>query len=663
MAAGGGHKGIGNGNRGRPYGLMLVLAFGAALLGVMVLHKFRERRIFNLLIKEKDRELMSLQLILQVPPSPPLSLMHACYLVFLLNTAFILPFLGARRIDPPGESAGFDRAIASLDFAYFKPDQGPRFLALKVITSFPFLTQKERERSKEMKRKTEEMKVKIYSLRTQKMELDRRQLEMQSTIDSIKDEQKIMESSLEEKQNEIKMLREMNNDAEKGDLQMADLIESLKQKEAEIENLKHHLENPAKKWSVSTDDPSSPPLNMTVSSNMVNKGNIQVEESKEEEVQLPETANDGNGLDPTRGNGVNSTSTDLETLGDSAIVENASESRVGIADRREVSEEEESQKLEGSRNGSFIGIDKDQEYENENSQGKRASGAVEENNTSNATETIVSRIGRASETADAHNDEKSRDREDHKLENVHHQENFRGGVKSEMVGKSRRGQERYHSASRVRGKRGTVAARNRQLEKRNHGNYFAEKMRNRKFHSDDQGRLIYREEGRTSIDGKTEEITKVVGSSEVKSMEHQNHEDSKNLENKLGEDQTNQQMSEVHETMKRLPVADDAKVLTDRSLDDQLSNIRSNDRKQSLDEDQQQARGTEERQNSSNMNNKENSDEQVKNISKHDRQEQMENSDVELETNASAGDFYKESVSDLDEEKEEYREETDESDF
>ncbi|KAJ6421945.1 hypothetical protein OIU84_026975 [Salix udensis] len=286
-----------------------------------------------------------------------------------------------------------------------------------------------------MKRKTEEMKVKIYSLRTQKMEVDRRQLEMQSTIDSIKDEQKIMESSLEEKQNEIKMLREMNIDAEKGNLQMADLIESLKQKEAEIENLKHHLENPAKKWSVSTDDPSSPPHK--------------------------HDSNDGNGLDPTRGNGVNSTSTDLEMQGDSAIVENASESK-----RQLSAELKEHQK-----------------------------------------------------TADAHNDEKSRDREDHKLENVRgaedHQENFRGGVKSEMVGKSR---------SRGAGRGTTVLAE-----------------------------LIYREEGRTSIDGKTEEITKAVGSSEAKSMEHQNHEDSKNLENKLGEDQTNQQMSEDHETIEKAP--------------------------------------------------------------------------------------------------------------
>ncbi|XWS54231.1 hypothetical protein CRYUN_Cryun10bG0072500 [Craigia yunnanensis] len=68
MTMGGGiisHKGNGNGNRGRPYGLMLLLAFGAALLGVMALHKLRERRIFNLLVEEKSRQLISLQLLLQ----------------------------------------------------------------------------------------------------------------------------------------------------------------------------------------------------------------------------------------------------------------------------------------------------------------------------------------------------------------------------------------------------------------------------------------------------------------------------------------------------------------------------------------------------------------------------------------------------------------------
>ncbi|KAI4334013.1 hypothetical protein L6164_018756 [Bauhinia variegata] len=53
------------GNRVRPYALMLLLAFGAALVGVMVLHKLRERRIYNLLVKEKDRDLLALQLLWQ----------------------------------------------------------------------------------------------------------------------------------------------------------------------------------------------------------------------------------------------------------------------------------------------------------------------------------------------------------------------------------------------------------------------------------------------------------------------------------------------------------------------------------------------------------------------------------------------------------------------
>ncbi|CAH9116530.1 unnamed protein product, partial [Cuscuta europaea] len=58
-------KGGGSGGRGRSYALLLMLAFGAAILGVMILHKFRERRIFNLLVQEKDRQLLSLHLLLQ----------------------------------------------------------------------------------------------------------------------------------------------------------------------------------------------------------------------------------------------------------------------------------------------------------------------------------------------------------------------------------------------------------------------------------------------------------------------------------------------------------------------------------------------------------------------------------------------------------------------
>ncbi|KAE8700492.1 hypothetical protein F3Y22_tig00110556pilonHSYRG00114 [Hibiscus syriacus] len=59
------HKENGNGHKGRPYGFMLLLAFGTALFGVLVLHKLRERHIFNLVIEDMNRQLLSLQLLLQ----------------------------------------------------------------------------------------------------------------------------------------------------------------------------------------------------------------------------------------------------------------------------------------------------------------------------------------------------------------------------------------------------------------------------------------------------------------------------------------------------------------------------------------------------------------------------------------------------------------------
>ncbi|KAL6143774.1 hypothetical protein ACLB2K_054469 [Fragaria x ananassa] len=181
----GGNSSNSSSNRGRPYGLMLLLAFGAALVGVMVLHKFRERRIFNLVIKEKDTQLVSLHLALQ----------------------------------------------------------------------------KERDYSREVKMKHEELKAKMYSIRTQKMQLERTVFEMKSTIGSLKEELRTMEAAFEEKQNETKVTR--LSDDRNDDPRMMELVESLKQKEAEIEKLKHRLEY--KVWSVSADDTSNPTGNLTMS--------------------------------------------------------------------------------------------------------------------------------------------------------------------------------------------------------------------------------------------------------------------------------------------------------------------------------------------------------------------------------------------------------------
>uniref|UniRef100_A0A7N0UT01 Uncharacterized protein n=2 Tax=Kalanchoe fedtschenkoi TaxID=63787 RepID=A0A7N0UT01_KALFE len=49
----------------KAYGKMLIVAFGLAVLGVMVLHKLREKRILNLILEQKDQQLSSLHLLLQ----------------------------------------------------------------------------------------------------------------------------------------------------------------------------------------------------------------------------------------------------------------------------------------------------------------------------------------------------------------------------------------------------------------------------------------------------------------------------------------------------------------------------------------------------------------------------------------------------------------------
>lgn len=114
-----------------------------------------------------------------------------------------------------------------------------------------------------MRSKAEETQAKIYYLRNQKMELDRRLLDMLSTLDSLKDEQKAMESALEEKKREIKLLRDKDLNTGNENPQVIALTATLKQKEAEIEELKQRLTGQVRVWSVSNDDPSNPKVNMT----------------------------------------------------------------------------------------------------------------------------------------------------------------------------------------------------------------------------------------------------------------------------------------------------------------------------------------------------------------------------------------------------------------
>ncbi|KAJ8424411.1 hypothetical protein Cgig2_032082 [Carnegiea gigantea] len=166
---GSGNQSHSHSQRGKPYVLMLILAFGAAILGVMVLHKLRERRIFTTLVKQKDHELLTLHLLLQ----------------------------------------------------------------------------REQEFNKQARKKIEAMKTEVYSLRSQKLDLDRRLSELESTISTLRDERKVIESALEEKKNEIKVLTGGGmNSTRKLISEVDSLKEIIKMKEAETEDLRHQLQNP-----------------------------------------------------------------------------------------------------------------------------------------------------------------------------------------------------------------------------------------------------------------------------------------------------------------------------------------------------------------------------------------------------------------------------------
>ncbi|KAA8526425.1 hypothetical protein F0562_008372 [Nyssa sinensis] len=390
----------------------------------------------------------------------------------------------------------------------------------------------------------EEMRAKIYSLRTQKMELDSRVLEMQSTISSLKDEQRTIEVALEEKKNEIKLLqeKELEIDSNKENPQVISLTEILKQKEAEIEDLKHRLEYPVKVWSVSSDDPSNPSVNLTATRSIAWKDKSEATGIKEEDGDLHEsTAGYGDSENSKRdGDGSGNESTNHPDEESSTRSEDRRENGVEFADRREM-----------TRN-----------------QG-------EAKNITIATETIANNGGEVFKTRDEYSDVKGTDGKEHgisgneqleKLNSIGGQDqrlgvNSKGGMKLEIpdnseIGAGHRARGKHGFASKMRGKRWRILAKNRRYENsRNSENNGDVSMRGRRFSKDalenemskrhgEQEKLDERrnqntglkmryESGQENADGvglqggeegkdSRKEVRETVVSTDVKLLEHQN---------------------------------------------------------------------------------------------------------------------------------------------
>ncbi|XP_050208114.1 uncharacterized protein LOC126657467 [Mercurialis annua] len=549
-----------NNTRMKPYGVMLLLAFGASLLGVMVIHKLRERRIFNLVIKDKDNQLLSLQLLLQ----------------------------------------------------------------------------KEREYMKEMKKKSEEMKARIYSLRNQKMETERRMLEMHSTIDALKDERRIMESALEEKQNEIKLHTDKSMHREdEANSQMIALKEILKQKEAEIGDLKSQLQNPVKLWPVNTDDSSLAQPNSSVTGILADGAKTEGGGG-----QLHKSTDYSNEANESR-----NASTILIT-GENAArgIENRSESKIGIVDT-EVPGEGWEKKLENSPEG-----------RRNDSVGKETIGNSQENIT---IEGIVSTVA----------DTKPADGEEHQtagdnqleLKNYQQikdqdQEKFRGGLKLERNTTTRRasyGVKEKHA----KGKKWRMLARNRRLENIKHyEDNGAQGMMNRKFSHHNQDEVRDKEEVTTSKNEETynkqtmrennsPEETKTQDFSNAKLLELQNTENTVDLISKPISNDTDH--LEKEGMSKRAQMSQTELELMNGNFATNASDTLNKAKRGSPDEVAQN-----ESQNTNNTREDEN-----------EISEEIEAADLDHETDMASEDFYRESISDLEEDKEEYKEETEEPEF
>lgn len=519
-------------------------------------------------------------------------------------------------------------------------------------------TQKEREYGKEMKRKTDEMKAKIYSLRTQKMELDRRLIEMRSTIDSLKDEQKVMESALEEKQNEIKMQRAVI-DSSREDSQLIDLKEILKQKEAEIEDLRQRLAYPAKVWSVSTDDPSNPTLNLTDTSSMEQKDKSDTSLRSEKGGELHVSADLIDGENSTRVQDRNE-----KSVGDT----NSREMKVEHLQKLEISQDE------GFQNGSSIegkSID----------EGKR-----KQNNIANSTEPIVDASGDVQKLRNNSSDVKysiehtsRRESESEKLQTSQEDERqevqaiSEGGKKLEMLdlkidaGSRLRG--KHGHVSRTKGKRWRALAKNRISEY----NGLAS-MRNRRFYRLNQDELRSRRESQASNEGVEKSwvkntsdnpmgVQETVDSTDAKLIEV-NPENAESTRNRDENADPNQQVQQESEILKKLHNSPDREIVQHRSINDETANILSYAGKQRSGEVRQPEEGASTiQQKLSSRDNYEQGNIDI-DANKHMMMDDMRAADMqESETETTSVGSFRESASSLEDDKEEYKGEIDESEF
>ncbi|CAL9150448.1 unnamed protein product [Musa hybrid cultivar] len=122
------------------------------------------------------------------------------------------------------------------------------------LLAFELLLQKERETTKEMKSRLDDLRNKTISLSQQKSELYNKLTETEMLFAELKRTKKEMEATLEDKENQIIQITKQAAASVVADRKASDLTEILKKKEDEIEEMKHKLSEVHQPENITTED-------------------------------------------------------------------------------------------------------------------------------------------------------------------------------------------------------------------------------------------------------------------------------------------------------------------------------------------------------------------------------------------------------------------------
>ncbi|CAO2189571.1 unnamed protein product [Urochloa humidicola] len=216
-------KGYAMPNAGRklPYAFLLLLALAAGVLSVVVLQKVREQRIFAGRLQERDRQLVSLRILLQKEKAFNREMKRKLEEMKATTTS-----LRTQKIDQKTKLKGLEATIANL-----KKTQKELEAALTEKENHINIME---EAATNLKKARKELEATLT-------EKDRHIRQMDEKATNAINTKKGLEAILREKDNHIRQMEEKATGSNPD--QMATLMEILQRKEAELEDMKTRFQD------------------------------------------------------------------------------------------------------------------------------------------------------------------------------------------------------------------------------------------------------------------------------------------------------------------------------------------------------------------------------------------------------------------------------------